>query len=177
MYKQSLFTYWWWKYSDDLRNKMQKWSKRNNTQPTRVTTSITILSLSWKPHMRCSHEIPPESLKPAHERTHASKTHTQTVTFGNHKVQIRFLFFFSSNQIQETRRDQLMLWCSCYCTPRVVKQTHVVSQFLRGCWLSTHTQHMPWSFLKHHKKIKFKKKTKTASHFSIFLCYFKYRCD
>lgn len=78
---------------------MHKWSKQNNIQPTRVTTSITILSLSW--HLMRD-TILPEGLKFAHEELMHKKTqhtHTETVTYGNHKVQIRFLF---KNQIQET---------------------------------------------------------------------------
>lgn len=43
-------------------------------------------------------EIVTQSLKSSHKWTHALEMHTETVTCGNHKVQINFFFFQKQTQ-------------------------------------------------------------------------------
>lgn len=171
MYKPSIFTYWWWKDCDDFRNITEKWIKQNNTQSTRVTTSITNLSfgrISCKVELSWHSALKVENLhaKELMHRKHILKT----ATCHNHNNTKFFLFpkKKKNNSNNNCKRHETTILCSGILVSTCWLLWHI--QMFLNCSVATGSQHTT------HAMILFK--TPQISHFfKMFLCHFKYKYD
>lgn len=106
MYKQSIFTYWWWKKNDNLRKRKEKCRNRTTHNQRESPHQSQFLNLMWNLKwdvltrfglkvLKCAHTKKNSCIENTYSNCHMWKSQSTK------KV-------FPLNQIQETWRSQLL---------------------------------------------------------------------